>query len=150
MLSNFQLIVALCATPCEWCSNLNFFYFVFNLSKLNLIGFVMIRKVTVEPIVLFYMAAVLCEYTLVQHSFFINACFQVLNSTNENICNNINQTSPYLVSINRKFNHNLSWYNGILSFSSILAALFYGSWSDDISRKFPIIVVILCLSLIHI
>jgi len=48
------------------------------------------------------------------------------------------------VSINRKFNHNLSWYNGILSFSSILAALFYGSWSDDISRKFPIIVVILC------
>ncbi|XP_074596923.1 lysosomal proton-coupled steroid conjugate and bile acid symporter SLC46A3-like [Brevipalpus obovatus] len=97
-------------------------------------------RMLIEPVALFYMAAVMCEYTLIQHSISLYHCFHMFNTTSHQFCeSSANITSA----IKPEVTVSIRYYNGIISLLSSLSTLFIGAWSDSYGRKLPITVVIL-------
>lgn len=94
----------------------------------------------IEPVALFYMAAVMCEYTLIQHSISLYHCFKMFNTTSHEFCES---SANMTTAIKPEVTVSIRYYNGIISLLSSLSTLFIGAWSDSYGRKLPITLVIL-------
>ncbi|XP_006812959.1 proton-coupled folate transporter-like [Saccoglossus kowalevskii] len=94
-----------------------------------------LRLVTVEPVMFLYMLGSFLQYTSVQQLIYAKTCIQEYNSSD--ICKNL--TSSQEEYVQTQTSHWLIYLNLVQMVPSVIAALFLGSWSDTVGRKFSMI-----------
>ena len=118
-------------------------------------NFSWISKVTIEPVVLFYVFAIFAEYAVIEDLLYVSKCYNYLNLTSNDqlhTCIENKKHKSSLVSQNGTTNGTDIWkdisaatnnallvYNGILYATSILSSFVAAAYSDRRSKLFPII-----------
>ncbi|XP_053201106.1 proton-coupled folate transporter-like [Panonychus citri] len=99
-------------------------------------------SISVEPLILLFIAAINCEYTLIQYSVSTSHCLSLTNLTDPSICES--PKSPNVSAlIKDDVTISMRNYNFFLSICCSLATLFTGSWSDYYGRRLPIMFALL-------
>lgn len=112
-----------------------------------------LSRVTIEPVVLFYVFAIFAEYAVIEDLLYVSECFNHKNLTSNDelhVCienkkhkgGHSNGTDDIWNEISASTNKALQLYNGILYATSILSSFVAAAYADRRSKLVPILVPI--------
>ena len=115
--------------------------FSFTFRKMEILVTIL-KSITVEPILFFYMMAIFLENNALQELISVKSCIELVNPINISDCNRIlhSNKSNFTEALTQE---KASWvgYNSVALFLfTFISSLYAGSWSDKIGRKFTMLI----------
>lgn len=95
-------------------------------------------RVTVEPILFFYMMVIFLESNAIQELISVKSCLRVLNP--ENITDCFKKEKNFTTVIEEEKTYWARYNGAILFLFTFLSSFYVSSWSDKFGRKFPMLI----------
>lgn len=115
--------------------------------------FSILKTISIEPVVFFYVLAIFAEYDCIGDIFYVSKCidhFKLNNTDDLHFCTSKNKSSPNSIAITKEANKAQVIYNGILYSTSILSSLVVASYADRRTKFLPIILPLIGSTLVQI